>query len=346
MLRKYSTFVPMKILFILKARLYGQAKTSYGLINSANHVAQFLMRQGHECKIVEVIDANSIDKEVYNFRPQVVVIEALWIPTYKFEELLNIKRYEHILWVERIHSDIGYLSVEGNALKLVNEYLGLCNPRLVISFNNKGFVRNLSQAMFKHFTYLPNIIETFRGDCNYTPERHRIDIGCFGALRLLKNQCYQAICAINAADRLNKRLHFHITPNLGVENDPVLNNLKEIFKGKRHELVIHDWLPNDQFQNLIKRMDFGLQISFTESFNIVSADFINNNKLILVSNAISWMPSKLKTSTVNYEETIKKIIYTYKNRNCLLLKELSRECLREYNAESQYTWLKFLDKHF
>lgn len=336
----------MKILFILKSRLYSQAKTSYGLINSANHVAQFLMRQGHDCKIVEVIDSNFIDREVYNFRPQVVIIEALWVPTYKMEELLNIKRYKDILWVERIHSDIGYLSVEGNAFNLINEYLNLCNPRLILSFNNKGFVNNLSQAMFEHFVYLPNIIETFRGDCNFTPERRKIDIGCFGALRVLKNQCYQAICAINAADELNKRLYFHITPNLSIENDPVLNNLKEIFKGKRHALVIHDWLPNEQFQELVKRMDLGLQVSFTESFNIVSADFVNNNKLIVVSDAISWMPNKLKTSTVNYDETIKKIVYTYKNRNCLLLKEFSRLCLQSYNFEAKHTWIKFLNKHF
>ncbi len=334
-----------RILFLLKERLYSHAKTSYGLINSATHVAEFLERRGYECKIVQVFDANSIDKEVYEFKPDMVIFEALWVPTYKLKELLGLKRYRGITWVVRVHSDIGYLSAESQGIKLLNEYRELHKKnKLIISMNSEKFVNSLSETSKYEFTYLPNIITRKEPDIDFLEERRHIDVGCFGAMRLLKNQCFQAICSMRAANSLDKKLYFHITPNLGVENDPILENLKELFKNNPHDLVIHDWLPNDKFQDLVRSMDFGLQLSFTESFNIVSADFVNNNRLVLVSDAIDWLPNIMRTSTTDYDEVVKKIIYMYKHRNSIWLKGMARYYLVAYNLRAASAWEKFLHR--
>ena len=69
----------MKILFILKDRFYNQSKNSYGLINSSRQVAEFLETIGYECKVVQVVDYNAIDKELFQYKPDVVIIEALWV---------------------------------------------------------------------------------------------------------------------------------------------------------------------------------------------------------------------------------------------------------------------------
>ena len=334
-----------KILFLLKERLYSQAKSSYGLINSATHVANFLESRGYDCKIVQVVDANCIDKEVYEFKPNIVIIEALWVPTYKMKELLELGRYRKVSWIVRIHSDIGYLSAETFGMKLINEYIELLKKdKLIISMNSEKFVDALSEAERYKFTYLPNIINSREVEPDILEEHRHIDIGCFGATRLLKNQCFQAICCMKAADTLNKKLFFHITPNLGITRDPILENLKELFKNNRHELVIHDWMPNDEFQELVRKMDLGVQLSFTESFNIVSADFINNNRVIAVSDAIDWLPSIMRTSTTDYDEATKKIIYMYKWRNSTWLKNLAKNALEEYNEGSIKIWEKFLHK--
>lgn len=329
-----------KILFILKERHYGP-KPSYGLINSATHVADYLSTSGYDCKVVTVVDGNGIDKEVHDYKPNVVVLEALWCPVYKLKELIELHKYEHIKWVVRVHSDIGFLSCETQALQLINGYVDLHKHNLVIALNSYKFAEALSATMNHKFTYLPNIITTFKSQSDYTESRQHIDIGCFGAMRLLKNQCYQAMCAILAADVLGKTLRFHITPNIG-EVEPISINLIELFKGNRHELIIHDWLPNDQFQDLVKQMDLGLQISYTESFNIVSADFINNNKLIVVSDAIDWLSSIMRTSTTDYETTVGKIIYMYKHRNSEWLKDIARHDLANYNRKSKREWETFL----
>ena len=70
----------MKILFLLKDRSYNTDNAkSYGLSNSAQQVIDYLQKHGHECKLVSVIDANSIDKEMYNYKPDTVILEALWV---------------------------------------------------------------------------------------------------------------------------------------------------------------------------------------------------------------------------------------------------------------------------
>ena len=92
----------MKILFVLKDRFYNKSYTnSYGLSNSARHVAKYLDEIGNECKIVSVIDGNCIDKEVYDFKPDLVIIEALCVAGKKLDEL--IKKYRKIKWAVRVH---------------------------------------------------------------------------------------------------------------------------------------------------------------------------------------------------------------------------------------------------
>ena len=61
-------------LFICKERSYG---VSYGLINSAQFVANFLNKNGVESHVITVIDNNDIDREVTKYKPTHVFIEAL-----------------------------------------------------------------------------------------------------------------------------------------------------------------------------------------------------------------------------------------------------------------------------
>lgn len=333
-----------KVLFLLKDRLYSPSKTSYGLINSASHIATYLEGVGFECKVVTVVDGNSIDREVHHFRPDIVIIEALWVTAAKLRELMELHRHKNAKWIVRIHSNIGYLSAESQSLKILNEYIKI-SDRLTIALNNKEFTEALSGAMNFKFTYLPNIITFIESEDDYSEEKYFMKIGCFGALRLLKNQCFQAICAIRAADELGKKLYFHITPSVEAEHDPILANLQELFRNDKHELVVHKWMPNNRFMTLIKRMDIGMQLSFTESFNIVASDFVNNNKLILVSEAIDWMPNRMQSSTTDFEEIVKKLIFLYQSRNSKFLKNMARKALFDYNTGAMYEWERFLRHH-
>ena len=339
----------MRILFVLKDRFYNKSHSkSYGLINSSKQVAEFLEKIGNECKIVQVVDGNAIDKEIYEYKPHMVIIEALWVTGHKMKELINIPRYKHIKWVVRIHSDIGFLSAETLGLKYVNDYINLGKDNLFISCNNLAFNYHLSQTLQYPFVYLPNIIDIKFKQHSFQYKNY-MDVACFGSLRILKNQCYQAMCAIDAANRLGKILRFHITVDVNIDHktetfNPVLKNLEELFQDSKHELIKHYWLENDDFHLLIRKMDIGLQVSYTESFNIVTADFVNQGVPIVVSDAIKWMPWFFKTSTVMYEETIKKIIQIYKMRKWSILRWWARRNLVIYNENAKLDWIKFMKK--
>ena len=338
----------MKILFILKKRYYHNTNiNSYGLINSATEIANFLETlPGINTKIVTVIDGNCIDKEVHDYRPDIVIIEALWVTGDKLKELIEIRRYHHIKWVVRIHSDIGYLSAETLALKYINDYIDLHKHNLYLAPNNEEFCEYLSKTLHYKFEYLPNIVEF--DSYNIPPGTHDrdiINIGCFGALRILKNHLFQAMCAMEAADQLGKTLHFHVNDDTNKQEtklNPVLTNLEELFSRTKHKLVVHPWLQYKEFQELIQKMDIGLQLSYTESFNIVTANFIANDRLIIVSNSIDWMPKILKTSTTNYDKVVKKIIWLYRNRNSWLLRKIVAYYLYDFNKNSQRVWEMFL----
>jgi hypothetical protein len=339
----------MRILFILKERFYDNdlKVNSYGLINSSNHLAKYLEELGCKVNIVTVIDSNGIDKVVYEYKPDVVIIEALWVTGDKLKELIEIKRYKKISWIIRVHSDIGFLGVETLALKYINDYIKLNKNNLIIAPNNENFTKYISNSLQHKFTYLPNVIEEKFVKRPEIINSNIINIGCFGALRILKNQLFQAMCAMKAADILNKTLHFHIMVNVKIDDktlNPILKNFDELFKNSKHVLVKHQWMENNDFQNLIKKMDLGLQLSYTESFNIVVADFVNNNTLILVSDAIRWMPNKLKTSTTNYDDVVNKIIFAYKHKNSHFLKRKMCRYLIKYNIIAKNIWFVFIHK--
>lgn len=346
-----------KILFILKERFYQNDihVNSYGLINSSKHLARYIEELKCETKVVTVIDSNGIDKVVNDFKPDIVVIEALWVTAIKLKELIEIKKYRNIEWIVRIHSDIGFLGVETFALKYVNDYINLHKHNLILAPNNRRFTEYLSNAMQYKFTYLPNVIDIAFIKKPELENSHVINIASFGALRILKNQLFQAICAIKAADILGKTLHFHImvntkdySPTLKNTNtlNPVLVNFEQLFAANsKHSLVKHHWMENDDFQKLVQKMDLGLQLSFTESFNIVAADFINNDTPILVSDVIDWMPCSLKTSTTEYDEVSQKIVKLYKNRNSYMIKRRMRASLIKYDVAAKIVWIDFIHKY-
>ena len=308
----------MKILFILKERVYNsEVATSFGLMNSSTQVSKYLEKEGHEVRVCSVVDGNAIDKVVYNFKPNLVVIEALWVQGNKMKELLSLPRYKDVKWIIRIHSDIGFLAAETNALFYLEDYLSIGSPNLFVSTNNFQFNQTLSKEMNSKMLYLPNVVKIEKYKIKKKVESDEMHIGCFGALRVLKNQCFQAMVAIEAADRLGKKLFFHINGNVKNDVNPVLHNLESLFRRNGfHKLVIHKWMNHEDFLELISStIDVGMQLSFTESFNIVTTDFINAGKLILVSDAISWLPDIMKTSTVNYKKAVKDLIKLYKHRS-------------------------------
>src|SRR6266404_3865595 len=147
-----------KILFICKIRndFYGP---SFGLINSCRFISNALAQYGIESKVISVVDNNSIDKEVHQYNPTHVFIEALWVVPSKFEELIPL--HPNVQWYVRIHSKIPFLAGEGMAIDWLRDYqeLSLAYPTLHIAANSMDVVESFAICYNAVMGYFPNIYE-------------------------------------------------------------------------------------------------------------------------------------------------------------------------------------------
>lgn len=111
-----------KVLFILRKRQkeWSYSNGSSGLFNSANFVCEMLKDNGVDAKVIEVIDGNAIDKEIYQFKPDTVIFEAFWVPPSKANELKGL--YPKVNFIVRNHSKPEFLAHEGIAFDYSIEY--------------------------------------------------------------------------------------------------------------------------------------------------------------------------------------------------------------------------------
>ena len=178
---------------------------------------------------------------------------------------------------------------------------------------------------------------------NNTEENNIINIGCFGAVRPLKNHLIQAFSAIKFANSINKKLYFHINCDRHEMNGlPAYHNLVGLFdqlSESGHKLVLHEWCDHDEFLLLCSKMDIGLQVSFTETFNIVSADLITMGVPIVASNELPWVSELYSSNPVDSSSIYDKLCLTYYNPDDNVKKNI--EGLSKYVDNTKDIWNKY-----
>ena len=301
---------PVKVLFVIKQRLaYGTKTKAYGLVNSCRFVAAQLRSLGIEANVVEVVDNNCIDRVVTEHKPTHCFIEALWVVPSKFTELSRL--HPTVKWVVRLHSMVPFLASEGMAFEWINQYFSLRSQGvdLSVSVNNRRMLDDMNTLFPGMISYTPNI---YYGDSdqpteqfNY-PRRDALHIGCFGALRVLKNHPQQAIWAMEFAEAHDKTLGFHvnISEHEQREASPILRNLRAMFANTKHHLIEHLWYNHADFIELVKHMDIGMQVSFTETFNVVAADFVHAQVPVVVSREIDFVVPECRADATNKREVL------------------------------------------
>lgn len=343
----------LSVLFVLKKRTSYWGEGAYthkssGLFNSANFVNHMLKHSsGIESHLVEVVDNNCIDREVTNFDPDVVILEAIWVTPEKVRELAHLHRHRHRRWIVRNHSELPFLAMEGISLQWLLEYSSIKHTYV----SNNSLVANDEIALLiqlhkgidpSRVLYLPNYFPTHNDIGLRTPHhKNHLDISCFGAIRPLKNTLEQAVAAIMYAKSVNRPLRFHINATrIEGKAEPILKSLKAIFNGLEHyQLIEHSWLDRKDFLKLCKTMDVGLQVSFSETFNIVSADHVIEGVPCVTSDEVPWMPKRYHALPVSAEDIAKKISIAINDGPRQQLR-----ALQKYAETSKHIWFETLDK--
>ena len=79
--------------------------------------------------------------------------------------------------------------------------------------------------------------------------------------------------------------------------------LEAIFRGLPNaKLVADPWGDWTSFRRLVRNMHLLIQPSFTESFNVVTADGVAEGIASVVSDVIEWAPDHWKASPDNTED--------------------------------------------
>lgn len=345
-----------KILFILKERqdysedpVSGQKNFVTGLLNSTQYVVDMLNKNGIEAKLVVVPDNNSIDREVTDYQPTDVIIEALWVVPTKFDVLIPL--HPTVRWYVHIHSDLPFIANEGVAIEWIAAYIQKPNIKIIVNskriFSELGFIldrkHNIDDAG-DSFVYLPNYYPaTVLPKKDYVFNKDEINIGCFGAIRPMKNQVIQAIAAIMFAEKIGKKLVFHINAaRVEQRGESVLKNIQNIFESVQdegHTLVQHSWYSREEFLNLCSTMDMGMQCSFSETFNIVCADLVTQGVPTIGTSEIVWMNTVFYADPNDTGDIVDKLMKSYKvpKKNV----ESNFKELSKYSKKSENIWVEY-----
>lgn len=329
----------MRILFILKhghshshKHHYGPIKGG-GLWHSVKFIVEMLTANGVDAKMVEVIDNNDIDREVFNFKPDIVIIEALWVVPEKFDILQRL--HPSVKWIVRIHSEIPFLAQDGVAIDWIYRYQ--IRKNVFVAFNSTRAFNDLNRISSKELFYLPNYYPL--GKSTWNPEEDFfINVGCFGAIRPLKNQLIQAVAAVEYSREIDKTLAFHINgtrQELGGESD--FRNIEALIANTHNALVVHPWMEREDFLELLSKMDIGLQLSLTESFNLIAADMVSVGLPMVVSPEIRWSSVLSQANPTSVDDILEKMKFVTSFPK--FTNHLNRRKLAKFSKNSKRVWL-------
>jgi len=323
----------MSVLFILK-RFYdynGHYPVNNGLKTSARFVVDFLQHEGVKAKLVEAVDGNCIDRLVTENKPDKVVLEAIWATPTKLAELQRL--HPKIKWTVRIHSETPFLAAEGVAVAWINDYI---KQGVEVAFNSletKGDFSVLGKT-----SYLPNYYP-LRKPRPAQPATPVINVGCFGAIRPLKNQLIQAFAAVRFAKDAGTDMVFHMNGSrIEQFGDNNLKNIQALLDATGFTLKLHPWLDHEDFLELVASMDICLQVSLSESFCIVASDAVSIGVPLVGSEAIRWLPERSQADVSSVDSIVSAIERA--NATTVIMNQAALKTYLKNSAKAWNTWLQ------
>lgn len=333
-------------LFLCPRNYNGWSHVSHtGLAVSATNTARVLRANGVDAMVKPIKDADELEKLILSQSPSHVVVNALWIPTLEMTRL--VYAYPEVTFSTLVHSNIAFLQVEPNGIKLLREAVDLelsSIGNFRVAANSRAGMRGIQDAWEAPSIYLPNLYyldETVR---SHRPRWNggTLRIGAFGALRPLKNPTGSAFAALAIATNLGTNLEFHINTGrndggwagkLVAAVEAITNNLPNV------TLVKDPWSHWAGFRRLVRHMHLLLQPSFTESFNVVTADGVAEGIPSVVSDVIEWAPDHWKSPPDNTEAIART------GRALLSDSHAGQdgvEALKRHNQDGLLQWVDFL----
>lgn len=287
----------------------------------------------HNVDIVHLLD--------HAVRPYThVVISAPWLSVHDLRALIT--HYPDTQFVILSHSNVGFLQADPGGVHLLRKYHELtefhCNLR--VGGNSRKFVDWLRTAYGRDVVWLPNLYPI--GECDPRPcVQTPLIIGAFGAVRPQKNFMTAAAAAVAIHRLLGVPVELHMSSGGEGDQGTTIPAIEQMCSGLADfKLVRHDWNYWDQFIGLIGQCDLLLQPSYTESFNMITADGISVGVPSVVSSAISWAPKSWQADSDDALDISHTAVRLLENREVEIEKGV--QALFKHNHAGLKAWKHYL----
>lgn len=320
-------------------------RTSCVGLNVAGYTTEKVLNQhGFETVVYPVrhnVDVvHSIDRynETHKVKLTHAVISAPWLSVHDLKSLLS--HFPSVQFVVLSHSNVGFLQADPCGVGLLRQYQRLSKefPNFKVGGNSIRFVEWMRHSYGYDVVLLPNLYPVKDPVEKRWDGKSTLKIGAFGAVRPEKNFMTAAAAAVAIQTTLGIPVELHMST--GGEGDRGLTapSIDEMCEGKI-KVVRHPWMFWDGFIQLIASMDLLIQVSYTESFNMVTADGISVGVPSVVSSAIYWAPESWKVDSDNA------LLIAHKGVELLTdarVRNEGVECLLSHNEHSVSYWKEFL----
>lgn len=277
-----------------------------GLGVTALQHCKYLQAKGIYCDVWGISNLADLQAKInlaqtspFNIHPLThIVISAPFIPAEDMQDIAILNPAINFAVVS--HSNIGFLSADPNAFMLIRGYSHV--EAQVPNFHLAGNSGRLGLWFKKTYGMpcwtLPNLY--YLDATTSQPDRppfhgDLVRIGCFGAQRVLKNILSAGAAALQIASQMRIDLEFWISSGRVEGPQGTLASLHQMFGGVKYAtLKENPWEPWSMFRSTIAHMDLLMQPSYTESFNVVTADGVARGIASVVGRAIEWAPDKWK----------------------------------------------------
>ena len=270
-----------------------------GLGVAALNIAKVLTRQGITTTVLPILNSAGLD-DFLSKTPDVTHVEvaAPWIPTRELQVITF--KYPNVRIAVNCHSNVGFLQADTNGVRLLREYidLELASLKFNIAGNSSKFIRWVRDAYQAPCTYLPNMYYLDYSATTNTASYKggTLRIGAFGATRPQKNLMSAAGAALALHEELKVDTEFWVSGGrLEGGGNTILNSVRAMVNNiPGFTLKELGWATWPQFRDYVRKMHLLIQGSYTESFNMVTADGIAEGVPSVVSDAIDWCPEYWK----------------------------------------------------
>jgi hypothetical protein len=268
-----------------------------GLGVAAMNTAKVLRRADIKTDVWPILSAADLRVRLRSVPVEQVIISAPWIPATELQSLAG--EFTDTQFAVNCHSNVGFLQADRNGVKLLRETIEveMGTHNVHVAGNSRRFCDWVRSAFGVPCAYLPNL---YYLDARPNPHRAftagTLRVGAFGATRALKNLMSAAGAAVEIARNFRVPLELWLSAGRTEGGgEGILAALKEMLNGLPNvTLMLNGWQSWPKFRKIVGHMHLLLQPSYTESFNMVTADGVAEGVPSVVSNAIDWAPDDWK----------------------------------------------------